>query len=76
MPNPDPLPIYQYIRISFDFGDLHQMNALGSAGWRAIAVERDNRHSYWGLMERQVPETDRPRVQEYYASTDPEITDA
>ena len=32
---------YEYIRLHFDFGDLKDLNALGSAGWRVATVSQD-----------------------------------
>jgi hypothetical protein len=29
---------YEYIRLYFDFRDLKDLNALGSAGWRVVTV--------------------------------------
>ena len=51
---------YEYIRIRFDFGDLDEMNRLSSAGWRVVSVikQDDKVFSYWGLMERRLPEKD------------------
>ena len=45
---------YEYIRLFFDFGDLHDLNQLGSAGWRVVTVSQDP--SGWGkiaLLERE-----------------------
>lgn len=48
---------YEYIRLSFDFGDLAELNGLGSAGWRVVAVEKDamGAHRHFALLERPLP---------------------
>lgn len=45
---------YEYIRIKFDWGDLAEMNALSSVGWRVTSTERmdSHPHLFWALMER------------------------
>jgi len=42
---------YEYIRLLFDISSLTEMNRLGSAGWRVVAVIPDGSNLY-ALMER------------------------
>jgi hypothetical protein len=47
---------YEYIRLYFDFGDLKDLNALGSAGWRVVTVSQDPERYRTGniaLLERE-----------------------
>jgi hypothetical protein len=47
---------YEYIRLYFDFGDLKDLNALGSAGWRVVTVSQDperTRFENVALLERE-----------------------
>lgn len=46
---------YEYIRLYFDFGDLKDLNALGSAGWRVVTVSQDPaaRFGNIALLERE-----------------------
>ena len=50
---------YEYIRLYFDFGDLKDLNALGSAGWRVVTVSQDpaDRFGNIALLEREVEHT-------------------
>ena len=50
---------YEYIRLFFDFGDLHDLNQLGSAGWRVVTVSQDPaaRFGNIALLEREVEHT-------------------
>ena len=50
---------YEYIRLYFDFGDLKDLNALGSAGWRVVTVSQDPaaRFGNIALLEREVEHT-------------------
>jgi hypothetical protein len=44
---------YEYIRLEFDFGDLAELNRLGSAGWKVVAVvPSQHDFKYWALLER------------------------
>ena len=53
---------YEYIRLYFDFGDLHELNQLSSSGWRVVsvqpgAVDTDALGvSQIALLERPLPE--------------------
>lgn len=50
---------YEYIRLSFDWNDLAELNRLGSEGWRVVAVEAHGNpvvtaaQSY-ALLERRI----------------------
>ena len=46
---------YEYIRLYFGFGDLEDLNALGSAGWRVVTVSQDPaaRFGNIALLERR-----------------------
>ena len=48
---------YEYIRISFDFGDLSELCGLASNGWRVVSVVPMSNHlyNYWALLERPLP---------------------
>lgn len=50
---------YEYIRLYFDFGDLKDLNALGSAGWRVVTVSQDPAALFgnMALLEREVEHT-------------------
>lgn len=54
---------YEYIRLSFDWNDLAELNRLGSEGWRVVAVSGNVRASemasVWvptvnALLERRI----------------------
>ena len=50
---------YEYIGLWFDPGDLEEMNALASTGWKVVAVgwdpKFDKECSCWALLERPLP---------------------
>jgi hypothetical protein len=48
---------YEYIRILVDFGDLEQLNNLGSVGWHVVATapHDSDRFQTWVLLERPLP---------------------
>lgn len=47
--------MYEYIRLEMDWGDLSELNQLGSAGWRVVAVQPNwkDHNSSWVLLERK-----------------------
>ena len=47
---------YEYIRLYFYFGDLKDLNALGSAGWRVVTVSQPQGRNI-ALLEREVEHT-------------------
>jgi hypothetical protein len=51
------IPMYEYIRIELDMGDLHDLNSMASTGWHVTGIVTTNRRfKYWALLERQIPE--------------------
>ena len=46
---------YEYIRTKLDWGDLEELNRLGSVGWRVASVVLD-RDICWVLLERPLRE--------------------
>jgi hypothetical protein len=55
--------IYEYIRISSDLGNLDELCALASCGWRFCAINGD-----YMLLEKPVPPHSIAKVQDYYAT--------
>lgn len=45
---------FEYIRLSFDFGDLSDMNGLGGAGWRVVSIQPSGPFTFFALMEREI----------------------
>jgi len=44
---------YEYIRTTLDWGDLSELNRLGSVGWSVVTVIFDGQEN-WVLLEREV----------------------
>ena len=49
---------YEYIRLSFDYDDLSEMNRLSSIGWRVVAVTGPYT-SLYALLERPMFEEEK-----------------
>jgi hypothetical protein len=55
---------YEYTQLEFDFGDLAELNRLGSEGWKVVAVVQSHRSVllgkqsllHWALLERDTEE--------------------
>jgi hypothetical protein len=54
---------FEYIRLPLDMGDLSELNALSSVGWRVVAVVyhkltgdllKDREHENYALLEREL----------------------
>jgi len=53
--------VYEYIRISSDFGSLHELCSLASTGWRFCAI-----NGPYMLLERPIPAAHSGQTQEFY----------
>lgn len=45
---------FEYIRLLVDYGDLGELNRLGSQGWHVVATYSDEQRNIL-LLEREIP---------------------
>lgn len=41
---------YEYIRLRFDWGDLKELNGLGSVGWHVVSVTKYGENFPYGMV--------------------------